>query len=121
MAIIVTDSESDAIRFEAGTKWVIDDVERLHIVGDNGNIASYNRSAWRTVIKSQTISADAQFAVAKVLAEREGDGWVFEPPKMDGVTRSGTSSQVYLELAQKVLIVAACAETGTPAAEDSEA
>lgn len=33
------------------TKWVIDDSERLHIVGvgGNGNVASYNRGYWANV------------------------------------------------------------------------
>lgn len=52
MGITVTDSESEVVKFEDATKWVIDDTERLHIVGDNGNIASYNRGAWRTVTRA---------------------------------------------------------------------
>ncbi|AYR01546.1 hypothetical protein PP639_gp046 [Arthrobacter phage Seahorse] len=52
MAITVTDSDSGVVRFEDGSKWVIDESERLHIVGDNGNIASYNRDAWRTVTRA---------------------------------------------------------------------
>ncbi|UYL86604.1 hypothetical protein SEA_RADFAD_47 [Arthrobacter phage RadFad] len=52
MAITVTDSESGVIKFEDATKWVIDDVERLHIVGDGGNIASYNRGAWHSVTRA---------------------------------------------------------------------
>jgi hypothetical protein len=52
MAITVTDSESEVIRYDDGAKWVIDEAERLHIVGDNGNIASYNRDAWRTVTRA---------------------------------------------------------------------
>jgi len=33
------------------TKWVIDESERLHIVGEsgNGNVASYNRGYWANV------------------------------------------------------------------------
>lgn len=52
MAITVTDSESELIRFDDATKWVIDDDERLHVVGDNGNIASYNRGFWRSVTRA---------------------------------------------------------------------
>ena len=34
------------------TKWVIDEAERLHIVGENGsgNVASYNRGYWANVV-----------------------------------------------------------------------
>lgn len=31
------------------TKWVIDDAEALHILGPNGNVASYNRGYWANV------------------------------------------------------------------------
>jgi hypothetical protein len=48
MAIEVLDEYDGAI-FTDGRKWVIDDEERLHIVGDDGNIASYNRAVWRRV------------------------------------------------------------------------
>ncbi|AYR01014.1 hypothetical protein PBI_ISOLDE_45 [Arthrobacter phage Isolde] len=52
MAITVTDSESYVTEFASGTKWVIDEDERLHIVGDSGNLASYNKGAWRSVTRA---------------------------------------------------------------------
>ncbi|WNT44937.1 hypothetical protein SEA_ABBYDAISY_42 [Arthrobacter phage AbbyDaisy] len=55
MAVIVTAAEAEEIRFEDANKWVIDENERLHIIGDNGNIASYNRGFWRSV--SQAVEA----------------------------------------------------------------
>ncbi len=57
MAITVTDFESEETRFEDATKWVIDDSERLHIVGENGNIASYNRNGWRSVVKAPALKS----------------------------------------------------------------
>lgn len=35
--------------YDNAKTWVIDEQERLHIVGDNGNLASYNRNGWATV------------------------------------------------------------------------
>lgn len=35
------------------TKWVIDDDGRLHIVGPNGNVASFNAGGWSLVEFSQ--------------------------------------------------------------------
>lgn len=33
----------------SATKWHIDEAEQLHIIGPNGNIASYNRGYWANV------------------------------------------------------------------------
>ena len=51
MAITVNHGKEVTTHTEA-TKWVIDEYERLHIVGDNGNIASYNRGYWANVAHS---------------------------------------------------------------------
>ncbi len=54
-------------------------------------------------MKRETIPYEAIHAAAKTLAGFEGDAWVFEPPKMDGITRSGTDESVYLRRAEAVL------------------
>jgi len=54
-----------------------------------------------------TIAKEAVHAAARILAELNGDAWVFEQPKMDGVARSGTSPSVYLRQAEEVLEAAA--------------
>jgi hypothetical protein len=46
------------------------------------------------------------WAAAKTLAGFNGDAWVFEPPKMDGITRSGTDQSVYLREAEAILFSA---------------
>lgn len=35
--------------YDDATKWVVDEKERLHVIGPNGNLASYNRDAWAAV------------------------------------------------------------------------
>lgn len=35
--------------YDDATKWVVDDHERLHIIGTEGNLASYNRGSWAAV------------------------------------------------------------------------
>lgn len=35
--------------YENAKTWVIDEQERLHVVGENGNLASYNRNGWAQV------------------------------------------------------------------------
>ena len=58
MAIVVTtpppgdEYAPDEVTFTDATKWVIDDAEMLHIVGRDGNLASYNRGAWTDVRKT---------------------------------------------------------------------
>lgn len=55
------------------------------------------------------------YAAAKTLAGFNGDAWVFEPPQMDGITRSGTDASVYLRQAEATLAAAATApETPVP-------
>jgi hypothetical protein len=49
MAITVQHGKDEITTHEDAIKWVIDDSERLHIVGDNGNLASYNRGYWANV------------------------------------------------------------------------
>ena len=54
MAIITVAHGKDEVTEHADvTKWVIDESERLHIVGPNGNVASYNRGYWANVVTSQ--------------------------------------------------------------------
>ena len=48
MAIEV-DGTEQLIRYTEATKWVIDSNECLHIVGPEGNVASYYRGAWNHV------------------------------------------------------------------------
>jgi hypothetical protein len=54
-----------------------------------------------------TISDEAVEAAAKVMANTNGEGWIFEPPIMDGVTRSATAPEVYLREARAALEAAA--------------
>jgi len=49
MAITVHHGKDEVTVHDTAIKWVIDEVERLHIVGENGNIASYNRGYWANV------------------------------------------------------------------------
>lgn len=49
MAITVQHGKDEVTIYDEATKWVIDEVERLHIVGENGNLASYNRGYWANV------------------------------------------------------------------------
>jgi len=48
MAIVV-DTREETHSYDTATKWVIDDTECLHIVGPDGNIASYFRGVWSHV------------------------------------------------------------------------
>ena len=48
MAIEV-DTNEEVRSYETATKWVIDSNECLHIVGPEGNVASYYRGAWNHV------------------------------------------------------------------------
>ena len=50
MAIRVQHGKDQVTTHENATKWVIDDAEALHIVGPNGNVASYNRGYWANVV-----------------------------------------------------------------------
>lgn len=60
------------------------------------------------------IPYEAVHAAAKTLAGFEGEAWVFEPPKMDGITRSGTDASVYLRRAEAVLQAAGDAVRNAP-------
>lgn len=42
--LVITEHETDA--YDEAKTWVIDDRGLLHIVGDNGNLASYNFGRW---------------------------------------------------------------------------
>lgn len=50
MAVVVR-SEEGATEFVSAQKWVIDENEMLHIIGSDGNLASYMRGAWGSVVK----------------------------------------------------------------------
>lgn len=52
MAITVEYNKDSSKTFPQATKWVIDENEALHIIGENGNIASYNRGYWSNVSKA---------------------------------------------------------------------
>jgi len=47
--ITVMHGKDEITTYDNAEKWVIDDSERLHITGSNGNIASYNRGYWANV------------------------------------------------------------------------
>ena len=49
MAVQVISREFDAIIYTSANKWVIDDERQLHIVGQNGNLASYATGHWASV------------------------------------------------------------------------
>lgn len=49
MSITVQHGKDDSTTHTSATKWHVDDDERLHIIGPNGNIASYNRGYWANV------------------------------------------------------------------------
>lgn len=49
MAISVQHGDENETTYRHGIKWVVDDAERLHIIGPDGNIASYNRGYWANV------------------------------------------------------------------------
>lgn len=59
MAITVQHGKDEVTTHDDATKWVIDESERLHIVGPNGNIASYNRGYWANVQHAAQVSAEA--------------------------------------------------------------
>ena len=46
-----SDYAPEEITYPDATKWVVDDDERLHIVGRDGNLATYNRGFWANVQK----------------------------------------------------------------------
>ena len=54
MDIMVRSHDGAAFIFENATKWVIDESNMLHIVGENGNLASFAHSAWASVVKDTT-------------------------------------------------------------------
>ena len=49
MAITVQHGKDDIATHQDAVKWHTDDYGRLHIVGANGNIASYNEGYWGNV------------------------------------------------------------------------
>lgn len=49
MAIIVQHGNDEITAHKDSSKWHIDNDGRLHIVGDEGNIASYNFGYWANV------------------------------------------------------------------------
>lgn len=49
MAITVQHGTDSSTTHPNATKWHVDDDERLHIIGADGNIASYNRGYWANV------------------------------------------------------------------------
>ncbi|AYR00963.1 hypothetical protein PP636_gp08 [Arthrobacter phage Hestia] len=53
MAITVQHGKDDVTIHTGATRWHVDDNERLHIIGDNGNIASYNRGYWANVVQDE--------------------------------------------------------------------
>lgn len=52
MAITVQHGK-DEVTTHPADKWHIDEDGRLHIVGDTGNIASYNNGYWANVQKGR--------------------------------------------------------------------
>lgn len=52
MSLTVQHGKDEVTIHEGTTKWVIDEDERLHIVGSDGNLASYNRGYWANVQRS---------------------------------------------------------------------
>ena len=48
-SIRVSHGKDETTLYPDATKWVIDKSERLHILGTDGNIASYNRGYWANV------------------------------------------------------------------------
>lgn len=48
MSITVTTRLHETV-YATAEKWVIDDEDRLHVVGPNGNLASYARGVWSFV------------------------------------------------------------------------
>jgi hypothetical protein len=49
MAINVAHGKEEITTHTDAIKWVIDEDGRLHIVGANGNLASYNNGCWANV------------------------------------------------------------------------
>lgn len=49
MAITVQHGKDEVTTHDGATRWHIDDDGRLHIVGENGNTASYNNGYWANV------------------------------------------------------------------------
>lgn len=50
MARIVVQSFRELIgSYDAAEKWVIDDVGRLHVIGADGNLASFHQNEWASV------------------------------------------------------------------------
>jgi hypothetical protein len=59
MAITVQHGKDEITTHHDSEKWHIDGDGRLHIVGDNGNLASYNAGYWANVQHADTAKAPA--------------------------------------------------------------
>lgn len=51
MTVQVRTFDETITTFSAAEKWVIDDHEMLHVVGSDGNLASYGRGGWQSIVK----------------------------------------------------------------------
>ena len=49
---VVSAADFRTHEYEDGRKWHIDEERQLHVVGDQGNIASYAGGCWVSVSKS---------------------------------------------------------------------
>jgi hypothetical protein len=49
VVVVVRVKDDVRFTFDSVSKWVIDDDGRLHVVGEDGNLASYNQGAWLSV------------------------------------------------------------------------
>lgn len=58
-----TDSRDGYCIHRNATKWVIDEHQQLHIVGPNGNAASYGRGAWASAYMLTPAELEQQLAI----------------------------------------------------------
>lgn len=73
MAITVQHGKDEVTTHADATKWVIDDSERLHVVGPSGNIASYNRGYWANVQERGTRNSQITAVATLITKEHKGD------------------------------------------------
>lgn len=49
MAITVFENGDRTTTYPKAVKWYVDESGRLHVIGESGNVASYNSAAWANV------------------------------------------------------------------------
>jgi len=73
MSITVEHGKDNITIHTKATRWHVDEDERLHIIGPNGNLASYNRGYWANVVQGNESGSTPTTAVA-TLYRKESQG-----------------------------------------------